>query len=49
LLDRWTQAGPAPLCRPVGIFVDDAAGTLYVTDTGCQHVLVFDLEIDSNE
>jgi 4-amino-4-deoxy-L-arabinose transferase-like glycosyltransferase len=52
LLDRWTQAGPTSLCRPVGIFVDDAASTLYVTDTRCQHIYVFDLEIssgDSNE
>jgi hypothetical protein len=49
LLDRWTQAGPDPLCRPVGIFVDDAAGILYVTDTGCQHVYTFDLIIDRND
>jgi DNA-binding beta-propeller fold protein YncE/4-amino-4-deoxy-L-arabinose transferase-like glycosyltransferase len=44
LLNNWTQAGPTPLCRPVGIYVDDASRTLYVTDTGCHYVHVFELD-----
>jgi sugar lactone lactonase YvrE len=44
LLDQWTQAGPMPLCRPVGIYLDDATNTLYVTDTACHQVRVFQIE-----
>jgi sugar lactone lactonase YvrE len=44
LLDQWTQAGPASLCRPVGIYLEDANDTLYVTDTACHHVYVFRIE-----
>jgi sugar lactone lactonase YvrE len=44
LLGRWSQAGPAPLCRPVGLTVDRATGTLYVTDTACHNVVLFQLE-----
>jgi hypothetical protein len=43
LLGRWTQAGPGVMCRPVGVFVDDAARTLYVTDTICHQVYLFKL------
>jgi DNA-binding beta-propeller fold protein YncE len=44
LLNRWTQAGTTPLCRPVGIYIDDNTNTLYVTDVGCHHVYVFGLQ-----
>ncbi len=44
LLDQWTQAGPKPLCQPVGIYLDNATNTLYVTDTACHHVYVFEIE-----
>ena len=44
LLDQWTQAGPKPLCRPVGIYLDEATNTLYVTDTACHHVYVFEID-----
>jgi sugar lactone lactonase YvrE len=44
LLDQWTQAGPTPLCRPVGIYLDEHTHTLYVTDTACHHVHVFEVE-----
>jgi DNA-binding beta-propeller fold protein YncE len=41
LLNRWTQAGEAALRRPVGITVDAATGTLYVTDIGTRQVVVY--------
>jgi DNA-binding beta-propeller fold protein YncE len=44
LLDQWTQAGPNSLCRPVGIYLDEATRTLYVTDTACHRVYVFEVE-----
>jgi DNA-binding beta-propeller fold protein YncE len=44
LLNRWTQAGSAPLRQPVGIYVDAATSTLYVTDTVTQQVHVFRIE-----
>jgi sugar lactone lactonase YvrE len=44
LLDQWTQAGPTPLCQPVGMYLDDATNTLYVTDTACHQVHVFEIE-----
>lgn len=44
LLNQWTQAGATPLCRPVGIYLDISARTLYVTDTACHQVHVFKLE-----
>jgi len=44
LLDQWTQAGPKSLCRPVGIYLDDATNTLYVTDTACHHMHVYQIE-----
>ena len=44
LLDQWTQAGSKSLCQPVGIYLDDATNTLYVTDTACHHVYVFEIE-----
>lgn len=44
LLNRWTQAGSAPLRQPVGIYVDAATSTLYVTDTATQQVYVFRIE-----
>jgi hypothetical protein len=44
LLDQWTRAGPTPLCRPVGIYLEDATNTLYVTDTACHQVRVFQIE-----
>ena len=44
LLDQWTQAGPTPLCRPVGIYLDEDTHTLYVTDTACHQVHVFEVE-----
>jgi len=40
LLNRWTQAGEATLRRPVGIYVDIATATLYVTDIGTRQVVV---------
>jgi hypothetical protein len=44
LLNRWTQAGAAPLRQPVGIYVDAPTSTLYVTDTATQQVYVFRIE-----
>ena len=44
LLDQWTQAGSRSLCKPVGIYLDDATNTLYVTDTACHQVHVFEIE-----
>jgi hypothetical protein len=44
LLDQWTQAGPTLLCRPVGIYLDEETHTLYVTDTACHQVHVFEVE-----
>jgi sugar lactone lactonase YvrE len=44
LLDQWTQAGPTPLCQPVGIYLDEATRTLYVTDTACHQVYVFEID-----
>lgn len=44
LLDQWTQAGTTPLCQPVGIYLDEDTNTLYVTDTACHHVYVFEIE-----
>jgi hypothetical protein len=44
LLDQWTQAGPSPLCRPVGIYLDEDTHTLYITDTACHRVHVFEVE-----
>jgi sugar lactone lactonase YvrE len=44
LLNQWTQAGVPPLCRPVGIYVDEATRTLYVTDTTCHRVYVFEID-----
>jgi hypothetical protein len=44
LLDQWTQAGTTPLCQPVGIYLDEDTDTLYVTDTACHHVYVFEVE-----
>lgn len=44
LLGQWSQAGSTPLCRPVGIYLDDATQRLYVTDTGCHYVYVFEIE-----
>ena len=41
LLNRWTQAGEAALRRPVGITVDAATSTLYVTDIGTRQVVVY--------
>jgi hypothetical protein len=42
LLNRWTQAAATPLCRPVGLYADQAAGLVYVTDTACHYVHVFE-------
>jgi 4-amino-4-deoxy-L-arabinose transferase-like glycosyltransferase len=42
LLQRWTEAGGAPMLRPVGITVD-AQGVVYVTDTLAQQVYVFEI------
>jgi 4-amino-4-deoxy-L-arabinose transferase-like glycosyltransferase len=44
LLNQWTQAGVSPLCRPVGIYVDEANRILYVTDTTCHHVYIFEID-----
>jgi len=44
LLDQWTQAGATPLCRPVGIYLDESTRRLYVTDTACHQVYVFEVE-----
>jgi DNA-binding beta-propeller fold protein YncE len=43
LLNRWTDAGPLPMQQPVGIYLDDATHTLYVTDTASDQVYVFRL------
>ncbi len=44
LLNRWTQAGDSALCQPVGIYVDADTSTLYVTDTACHRVYVFEIQ-----
>jgi sugar lactone lactonase YvrE len=44
MLNRWTQAGDSALCRPVGIYVDANTRTLYVTDTACHRVHVFEIQ-----
>jgi sugar lactone lactonase YvrE len=44
LLNRWTEAGTAPLRQPVGIHVDATANTLYVTDTATHQVYSFRIE-----
>jgi 4-amino-4-deoxy-L-arabinose transferase-like glycosyltransferase len=44
LLNRWTQAGEATLRRPVGIYVDAATATLYVTDIGTRQVVVYTIK-----
>jgi DNA-binding beta-propeller fold protein YncE len=44
LLNRWIPAGQAALRRPVGIYVDAATATLYVTDIGTQQVVVYTIK-----
>ena len=44
LLNRWTEAGTAPLRQPVGIYVDATSSTLYVTDTATHQVYIFRIE-----
>jgi 4-amino-4-deoxy-L-arabinose transferase-like glycosyltransferase len=44
LLNRWTQAGTTLLRQPVGIYVDAATSTLYVTDTATHQVYLFRIE-----
>jgi tripartite motif-containing protein 71 len=43
LLNRWTQAGAAPMERPVGIYLD-SQGTLFVTDTAANYIYVFSVK-----
>jgi len=44
LLNHWTKAGETKLRRPVGIYVDAANATLYVTDIGTRQVHVFEIK-----
>ncbi len=47
LLTRWTQAGGLQLRQPVGIYVDAASGTLFVTDTATHQVHVLRIALSS--
>jgi DNA-binding beta-propeller fold protein YncE len=44
LLNRWGQAASVPLRQPVGIYLDAASSTLFVTDTATHQVHVFRIE-----
>jgi DNA-binding beta-propeller fold protein YncE len=44
LINRWSQAGSVPLRQPVGIYLDTASNTLFVTDTATHQVHVYRLE-----